>query len=171
MDIDVQLTDVAAFHPNLVWDEIVAAAVAVLCDNGTGAPIMLELSVENIPNYGTEKSRLMIEPSIVPTAHIHRLRRTFEPARLVEMAAIAVAGLALYYAGGHEIRDVAARGTAADYLVDDGETLLEIAGRSRRKDFAPAWRSRSRRLSKTGGGFYLCVVEFETPFCRLAFVE
>src|SRR5262249_35811803 len=53
----------------------------------------------------------------------------------IELAAIALAGLALYHGGGHEIVDVAVRGSGADYLVDAGRHLLEIAGRSRRSDF------------------------------------
>jgi hypothetical protein len=96
--------------------------------------------------------------------------RTYEPFRLVELAAIAIAGLGLYHAGGHEIRDIALRGSGADYLVDEFNHPLEIAGRSRRTDFDVAWGQRWRRLSDcSAGGFYVCVAEFETPSGRLAF--
>jgi hypothetical protein len=86
------------------------------------------------------------------------------------LAAIAIAGLGLYYGGRHEIRDVALRGSAADYLVDDANHFLEVAGRSRRSDLAIAWQQRWHRLSdQPNRGFYLCVAEFETPAGRLAF--
>jgi hypothetical protein len=89
--------------------------------------------------------------------------------RLVELAAIAVAGLALFCAGGHQIRDVSLRGTSADYLIDDERHLLEVAGRSRKKDFSAAWNERWRRLAEGSTGFYVSVTEFETPASRLGF--
>ncbi len=99
-----------------------------------------------------------------------RLRRTYEPSRLVELAGIAIAGLGLYHAGAHEIRDIALRGSVADYIVDEANHLLEIAGRSRRSDFSAAWQQRWQRLSEgRSGGFYVCVAEFETPAGQLAF--
>jgi hypothetical protein len=73
--------------------------------------------------------------------------------------------------GGHEIRDVALRGTGADYLIDEANHLLEISGRSRRGDFTVAWQRRWDRLQGQDGGIYLCVAEFETPSGRLAFRE
>ena len=61
-------------------------------------------------------------------------------------------------------------GLSADYLVDDENHLLEVAGRSRRADFSSAWENRRTRLSdKHADSYYLCVAEFETPRCRLAF--
>jgi hypothetical protein len=72
--------------------------------------------------------------------------------------------------GGHEIVEVAVRGTGADYLVDTSHHLLEIAGRSRRSDFEAAWQQRLQRLEeRTSGGFYLCVLEWESPTGRLLF--
>jgi hypothetical protein len=44
-----------------------------------------------------------------------------------QLSAIAIAGFALYHGGGHEIRDIAVRGSTADYLVDEENHLLEIA--------------------------------------------
>jgi hypothetical protein len=88
----------------------------------------------------------------------------------VELAAIAIAGLALFAAGGHQIRDIALRGSSADYLVDAESYLLEVAGRSRRSDLDAAWQTRWRRLSdRLGSGFFVCVAEFESPSARLAF--
>ena len=99
-----------------------------------------------------------------------QVRRTYEPSRLVELAAIAIAGLGLHHAGGHEIVDVAVRGSAADYLVDQAQQHLEIAGRSRRSDFDTAWRQKWQRLTDLwGSGFYLSVAEFEGRTGRLAF--
>ena len=89
---------------------------------------------------------------------------------LIELAAIAIAGLALFAAGGHQIRDVALRGTSAHYLVDADGHLLEVAGRSRRIDFDAAWQVRwERLLGRPGSRFYVCVCEFESPSARLAF--
>jgi hypothetical protein len=65
---------------------------------------------------------------------------------------------------------VAVRGTAADYLVDAARQSLEVGGRSQRSDFEAAWRQKwERLLSRSARGFYVCVVEFETPSGRLAF--
>jgi hypothetical protein len=90
--------------------------------------------------------------------------------RQVELASVAIAGLALHYAGNHEIRDIAFRGTAADYLVGEEGYLLEVAHIWRRTDFAAAWGQKWDRLSEQfGSGFFLCVVEFETPAGRLWF--
>jgi len=67
--------------------------------------------------------------------------------------------------------DVAVRGSGADYLVDAVHHLLEIAGRSRRSDFEVAWQQRRERVTqRSPSGFYLCVIELETPAGRLAFV-
>jgi hypothetical protein len=63
------------------------------------------------------------DPASVASDHVHRLQRTYEVSRLVELAAIAIAGLGLYYGGGHEMRDVALRGSGADYLVNETHDL------------------------------------------------
>ena len=68
--------------------------------------------------------------------------------------------------------DVAIRGSSADYLIDAASNLLEVAGRSRASDFEPTWQKKWQRLSeRTSRGFYVCVVEFETPKGRLTFAE
>jgi hypothetical protein len=108
----------------------------------------------------------------VPAASVAKARRTYEAHRLVELSAVAVAGLSLFEAGGHQIRDVALRGSAADYLVDEENHLLEIVGRSRRSDLGTAWEARWQRLShRRGAGFYVCAIEFETPSGRLEFAQ
>jgi hypothetical protein len=105
-----------------------------------------------------------VDCSSVTEAEIARIRRTYESSRLVELAAIAVTGLSLYHGGGHEMMDVAVRGSGADYLVDAESHRLEIAGRSRCGDLDPAWQQRVQRLvERTSHGFYISVVEFETP--------
>ena len=83
---------------------------------------------------------------------------------------MAVGGLAIFHAAHREIRDVALRGSGADYLVGEPGHMLEIGGRSRRSDFGTAWEEKWETLiEREGGPFYLCVVEFETPAGRLAF--
>jgi hypothetical protein len=170
MDIAVRLVDLAAMHPHLLWDDIIAATVAVCSATHPPARFPLALMVQDLPGFGSELLQLAIDPTGVAADHVRRLQRTYEAARLVELAAIAIAGLGLYYGGGHEMRDVALRGSGADYLVDETNHLLEVAGRSRRRGFGAAWQHRWQRLlERPGSGFYVCVVEFETPRGRLAF--
>jgi hypothetical protein len=166
----VRLMDLPSMHPRLLWSDIVAATAAVLEERINTSPFALELTIEEVQGFGSEQLSLKIETQGVPAAHIASLRRTYDQPRLVELAAIAIAGIGLHLAGGHEIRDVALHGSGADYLVDDASHLLEVAGRSRRSDFGPAWRERWERLSKARpSGYYVCVSEFETPTGKLAF--
>lgn len=171
MSIVARLSDLAVMHPRLLWDDIGAAAAAILGARGR-PPYLIEIAVRDVPGFAANSLRLAIDSADVDAAQVRAVQRTYEPSRLVELAGIAIAGLALYYAGGHEIRDVALRGSTADYLVDDGHYLLEIAGRSRRSDLNPAWQQRWKRLADSGStGCYVCVVEFETPSAVLEFRE
>jgi hypothetical protein len=103
------------------------------------------------------------ETADAATAILRRLRQ-------VELASIAITGLALHYAGNHEIRDIALRGSAADYLVGEEGYLLEVAVLWRRTDFGAAWAQKWDRLEEqVGTGFFVCAVEFETPAGRLWF--
>ena len=170
MDILVRLMALTAMHPRLLWDDIIAATVAVLNAPGAQSPFPFVVTVQDVPGFGSGQLQLTIDPAGVAPEHVSRLRRTYEPSRLVELAAIAIAGLGLYYGGGHEMRDVALRGSGADYLVDESNHLLEVAGRSRRRDVEVAWRQRRQRLiDRMGSGFYVCVAEFEASSGRLAF--
>ncbi len=103
MDIAVRLTDLAIMHPRLLWQDISAAAVAVLSGVQTESPFRLELAVRDVPGFGSGSLRMAMEADGVSAAHVTRLQRTYEASRLVELAAIAIAGLGLYHAGGHEI--------------------------------------------------------------------
>ena len=157
-------------HPGLLWDDIIAAAVAVLDERGFAAPFHYTLQVQDVPGYGSGQIELQIVTSGVGSGQIDKVRRTYESHRLVELAAIALAGLGLFAAGGHQIRDVALRGSSADYLVDDDNYLLEVSGRSRCSDLQAAWDARWKRLAdRPSTGFFVCVLEFETPAGRLAF--
>lgn len=157
-------------HPCLLWDDIIAAAVAVFDERGFAAPFRFALQVDDVPNYGSGNIDFQVVKGGVPGSQIAKVRRTFESHRLVELASIAVAGLGLFAAGGHQIQDVALRGSSADYLIDEDNYLLEVSGRSRRSDFPAAWDARWNRLAKRAdSGFFVCVSEFETPRGRLAF--
>lgn len=170
MDAPVRLVDLPAMHPQLLWETIITAAAVVLSDVATKPPYPVALTIEGVPGFGSDEGRLLIDPEGISPTRLAQARRTYEPSRLVELAAIAVAGLVLHYAGGHEILDVAVRGSAADYLVDHAGHHLEIAGRSRRSDWETAWRQKWERLVATWqNGFYLCVTEFEEGRGRLAF--
>jgi hypothetical protein len=134
MAVPLRLVDLSAMHPRLLWETIITAAVAVLGEKGSAAPYPFALTVENVPGFGSEELQLELDPEGVSTDWIERLRRTYEPSRQIELAAIAVCGLGLHHAGGNELLDIAVRGSGADYLVDEAKHRLEIAGRSRRSD-------------------------------------
>ncbi len=169
MDVRLRLRNLPEMHSHLLWDTIIPATAAVLGETGATAPYSVGLTIQDVPGFGSGKMRLLLDPGRLSPDRLAKLKRTYEPSRMVEMAAIAVAGLALHHTGGHEIVDLALRGSRADYLVDEGRLLLEIAGRSRHVDFEAAWQQKEQRLAKRGGGFYVCVTEFETPAARLAF--
>jgi len=168
--VRLKLTALPEMHPCLLWNDILAAAVAVLEQDAASRSYPLSLQIQEIPGYGSSEVQLEITVAGVPRGDVAKARRTYESHRLVELAAIAVAGLALFCAGGHQIRDVSLRGTSADYLIDDQRYLLEVAGRSRKSDASAAWNERWRRLAEgSTAGFYLSVTEFETPASRLGF--
>lgn len=172
MDRILSLTSLRSFHAHLLWNDIVAAAAAVLDTTGEMPQVEFAIEYQDVPGFGSDEVVLGIDASDVARQDVDRMRRTYESPRLVELAAIAVAGLALYHGGGHEILDVSVRGTAADYLVDSSLALLEVAGRSRRGDFESTWRQKQTRLEQRGqNDYYVCVVEFETLSGRLAYVQ
>jgi hypothetical protein len=172
MKVTVSLADLPMAHPNLLWRDIRLAAISALVTDGRKNPFNLNLSVQEVPGFDDEILQMTIEPGKFRDADLARVRRTYEAARLIEFAAVAIAGLGLYHAGGHQIQDIGWRGTAADYLVDEEQYPIEIAGRSKRNDLKAAWRQKWRRLSANmGHDFFVCVVEFETPSGRLAFKE
>jgi hypothetical protein len=117
MDVKVRPVDLASMHPRLLWEDIASALVAVL-SNRSDSDLRFHLLTQNVPGYESGALMLVIDPANIASAHVERVRRTYEQSRLVELAAIAIAGLSLYHSGRHEIRDVALRGSGADYLVD-----------------------------------------------------
>lgn len=163
-ELHCRLLDLPILHPRLLWETIILAGASVLEGVDRRAPYRFLILAEDIPGFGSEELILTIDPSGYDEESIVRLRRTFE------LAAIAVAALALALSGGHEIVDVALRGSAADYLVGDPPSRLEIAGRSRRTDLESAWQQKWNRLSLPSDqpGFVF-VVEFETLTGRLGF--
>lgn len=171
MEISARLSELAVLQPRLQWDDIIPAAAAVLTKDSRASVVEFHVETVKMPLFAGSGLQLQIELDVPPPV-IERIGRTFERSRLIELAAIAVAGLAIYHAGGHEMRDVAFRGSSADYLVDDSQTLLEIAGRSRKSDLNAAWQLRQQRLHETAPEFYyLCVCEFETMSARLGFYK
>src|SRR5260221_9753582 len=115
----IQLTQLASMHPHLLWSEIITAAAAVLSQRTALTPASFELVVENVPGFGNQSMRLDIRIDGIAPESVALVRRTYEGPRLIELAAIATAGIGLHLAGGHEILDVALRGSRADYLVDE----------------------------------------------------
>src|SRR5712692_7488362 len=110
MEISTSLLALSEMHPELEWQEIAAATVAVLEDGGLEAPFQLQLDLIDVPGFGSETLRLLIDRSGIPAERIARVRRTYESPRRIELPAIALAGLGLYHGGSHEIVDVALRG-------------------------------------------------------------
>lgn len=169
MDAVFRLTDLSQFHPRLEWDAIVVSAAAVLTASPTERP-QVDFSIDSVPGFDETTIQLQMDLNGISEVQIEKARRTFEKPRLVEFAAIALAGIGLHLAGGHEIWDVALRGSSADYLVDEAEYLLEVSGRSRKADFQSAWDERWNRLkSRSHRGFFVCVAEFESNAAKLAF--
>lgn len=165
-----RLSDVSDYHPRLLWDDAIAAAVSV-AQRFASAPIV-RYAIDTEGLAAVRDNQLLLDLDLRPfsAARIARLERTYEPARIVELAAIAIAGVALYHGGRHEIVDVTMRGSGADYRVDHSGVVLEVTGRTRRRDVNAAWESkRQRLLHRSACGAYICVVEFETPGGRLTF--
>src|SRR5260370_29704068 len=106
MDALVRLLDLAKMHPNLLWDTIAEATAGVFEEVGAESPYQLGLTVEDVPGYGSGRLSLLLDRTGISDDRIARLRRTYEPARLIELAAIAVAGVGLSLAGGHEIVNI-----------------------------------------------------------------
>jgi hypothetical protein len=165
-----RLVDLRRINRRLTWDSHIPAAKAVFDQQGFEPPYRIRLSCEDVPNFGSDETILTIDPEGIADSAVEMIRRTFDVPTLVEMAAIAIAGVVLFHAGGHRITDIAFNPDRADYQVDDEETLLEVAGRSNRRNFRGAWNARWDRLREAeGSGFYLSVTEFQTPATRLAF--
>jgi hypothetical protein len=93
MDIAVHLLDLTAMHPRLLWADIVAATVAVLSETHPHSPFPFVLIVQDLPGFGSAELQLAIDPFGIAPDHVNRLRRTYPSSRLVELAAIAIAGL------------------------------------------------------------------------------
>jgi hypothetical protein len=130
----------------------------------------LEVALVGIPTFDDDKITLRISTARLDPEQTLGISRTFEPSRLIEMAAIVVAGLVVYHVAHLEIRDVALRGSRADYLVGERGYLMEIGGRSRQQDLAAAWRDKwAALLEREVAGFFLSLTEFETPAGRFAF--
>ena len=77
MDIAVRLVDLSAMHPHLLWDDIVAATVAVCSATHPHAPFPFVLTVQDLPGFGSEALRLAIAPTGVASDHVRRLQRTY----------------------------------------------------------------------------------------------
>jgi len=170
MEISVEITDLPQMHPRLLWRDIIGATAVVLGQKSKRQRASFELELQGLRGFEEDILTLGISLAGILENDRARIQRTYEAHRLVELSAIAIAGLGLYHGGGYEIRDIAVRGSRADYLVDDENTLLEIAGRSRRSDFENTWKQKLRRLKNRAASFYLCVAEFESSRGRLALV-
>jgi hypothetical protein len=95
VNVSFRLLDLVHLHSLLLWDEILAATAAVLRDGGREPPHDFTLCVEDVPGFGSETIRLLIDVTGIPFDRITKVQRTYEPSRLIEVAAIAVAGAGL----------------------------------------------------------------------------
>jgi hypothetical protein len=172
MAVALQLVDLPGLHSRLYWEPIIVATAAVLSRGASTTPHHFALAVEGVHGFGTDVLEIDIGTEDVRPDEVERLRRTVEPSRQVELAAIAIAGIGLHLAGGHQIVDLAVHGSGADYLVDAARVPLEIAGRSRRRDLDLAWQLKEQRLlEQRESGVYICVCEFATLTGRLGYLE
>jgi hypothetical protein len=173
MAVAIQLVELPGLHSRLYWEPIIVASAAVFSRAAGAEPSHnFSLSVEGVYGFGTEIIEIEIGTEDVRPDDVDRLRRTLEPSRQVELAAIAIAGIGLHLAGGHQMVDLAAHGSGADYLVDASRIPLEIAGRSRRRDLDQAWEQKEQRLiERRESGVYICVCEFATMTGRLSYLE
>src|SRR2546422_986234 len=128
----VKLSDLPLLHTQLLWRDLRLSAVAVLSERVVKRRLSFDLSIREVPGFADDSLRINIDTGRIRQAELMRVRRTYELPRLIEFADIAIAGLGLYYAGGHQIVNVAWRGSGADYLIGEERYPLEIAGRSRR---------------------------------------
>jgi hypothetical protein len=119
MEVRSRLSELTTLHPRLLWEDIIASAAAVLNDGTRAAPFRPELTVEGVSTFDDPSLVLTLDPGGVPEDRVLRLRRTYEASRLVELAAIAIGGLAIFLTGHLEMRDLALRGSRADYLVGE----------------------------------------------------
>jgi hypothetical protein len=171
MEVACRLSDLVDHHPRLSWADIVASAAATICGQ-LGGLVHLRLDCYDIPTVPDRELFLDIECDASHPASIERIRRTYDEARLVEFAAIAVAGLVVYHGLGEQIMDVAIRGYGADYLIGDDRVPMEVAGRSRKRDLESAWSAkvaRSARYAKNE--FFVCIVEFESMTGKFGLVQ
>jgi hypothetical protein len=122
--VKLKLNALPDMHPCLLWNDIIAATAAVIESLASIHPSCVATEFQEIPDYGTETVVIEIVTAGVRPDDIAKVRRSYQDDRLVELAAIAIAGLSLFFSGGHQIRDISLRGTAADYLVDDEQYLL-----------------------------------------------
>ena len=99
-EVHGRLLDLPILHPRLLWETIILAGASVLEGVDRRAPYRFLILAEDIPGFGSEELILTIDPSGYDEESIVRLRRTFELARQVELAAIAVAALAFALSGG-----------------------------------------------------------------------
>jgi hypothetical protein len=170
MQFSVSLAELPELHPSLWWDSLIAAAVLALKPRSINNSAFVEFAIESAPNSFNTALRLEIDLGEVSRWDLARLSRTFDSARRIELAAIAIAGLAVYYLGRHRIGDAAIRGSGGDYHLDEGRYLLEVSGRSRRSGLAWAWNECQARLRKCADRpWCLVVIEFEWLTGRIGF--
>ena len=56
MDVPVRLVDLTLMHPSLLWEDIVAATMAVLGETRAPAPFSFALTVQDVPGFGNEQT-------------------------------------------------------------------------------------------------------------------
>jgi len=92
--VRLKLTGLPEMHPCLLWNDILAAAVAVVEQDTASRSYPVFLQIQEIPGYGSGEVQLEITVAGVPRGDVAKARRTYASHRLVELAAIAVAGSA-----------------------------------------------------------------------------
>jgi hypothetical protein len=142
-------------HPALLTGNFEACAVA-LCSGGA-SPWPLEIEWHDLTKrpagtVGPETCELTWQASSKTCAD--KARKTYQPKRLTEDAAIGVCAVAFTALKEGTIDEVTAHGTGVDYWVDDQRAVLEISGIEKGDDAELKKRHKDRTSQLKGGSLF-----------------
>jgi hypothetical protein len=76
--VRLRLTALPEMHPCLLWNDILAAATAVLEEDVASRSYPVLLRIDEVPGYGSGEVRLEIIPAGVSRGDVAKVRRTYE---------------------------------------------------------------------------------------------
>ena len=96
MRVHTAWSELPQMHPNLLWEDIIAAAASVVPIPQREETCEFSVHVDSSISGLCGELSLLVQTRGVSARAISRVGQTYERARLVELSAIAVAGLAMY---------------------------------------------------------------------------